>query len=65
MPVIHLIVIIAVIGVLLWAINTYVPMDETVKKILNAVVVIALVVWLLVWIFAITGIANYKLPMPS
>jgi hypothetical protein len=36
-----------VVGVLLYLVNNYIPMDGKVKQILNAVVVIALVVWLL------------------
>jgi predicted membrane protein len=42
-----LILTIVVVGVLLWLINTYVPMQSTVKSILNIVVVIVLIVWLL------------------
>jgi len=40
-------IVIAVVGVLLWLANTYLPMARPIKIILNAVVVIALVVWLL------------------
>jgi len=40
-------IVVAVVGVLLWLANTYLPMARPVKLILNAVVVIALVVWLL------------------
>ncbi len=47
MDLISLIVVLIVIGVLLWLVNTYMPMDATVKQILNAVVIIALVLWLL------------------
>jgi hypothetical protein len=36
-----------VVGVALWAINTYVPMAASVKKILNIVVVVVLCLWLL------------------
>ena len=36
-----------VVGVLLWLINTYIPMDNKIKSILNAVVVIVVVIWLL------------------
>lgn len=36
-----------VVGVLLWLVNAYIPMDAKVKTILNAVVIIVLVVWLL------------------
>jgi hypothetical protein len=47
MPLIQLVVILIVIGVLLWLVNTYIPMDATIKKIINAVVIIAVVIWLL------------------
>ena len=47
MSLITLIVILIVVGVLLWLINTYIPMDAKIKQILNAVVVIAVVLWLL------------------
>ena len=36
-----------VVGVLLWLVNAYIPMDGKIKKILNIVVVICVVVWLL------------------
>ncbi|HEX8894176.1 MAG TPA: Thivi_2564 family membrane protein [Terriglobales bacterium] len=36
-----------VIGVLLWLVNTYIPMQSAIKSILNAVVVIVVVLWLL------------------
>ena len=47
MPLINLVVTLIVVGVLLWAVNTYIPMDPTIKKILNVVIVIAVVLWLL------------------
>lgn len=47
MSLLSLIIAIVIVGILLYCINSFVPMDATVKKILNAVVVIALVVWLL------------------
>ena len=47
MTLLSLILTIVVVGVVLWLINTYVPMQSTVKSILNIVVVIVLVVWLL------------------
>ncbi len=47
MSIISIIVILAVIGVLLWLAETYIPMDATIKKILRAVVIIAVVLWLL------------------
>jgi len=47
MPLTTLVAILIVVGVLLWLVNTYIPMDSKIKGILNAVVVIALVLWLL------------------
>ena len=47
MPLIQLVIVLVVVGVLLWVINSYMPMQTTIKKILNVVVVIAVVVWLL------------------
>jgi hypothetical protein len=39
--------VIVVVGVLLWALNNFIPMDSKVRSILNAVVVIVLILWLL------------------
>jgi len=47
MSLISLAVTLIVVGVLLWLVNTYIPMDGKIKKILNIVVVICVVVWLL------------------
>ena len=44
---ISLIVTLIVVGVLLWLLNTYIPMDGKIKQIINVVVVIAVVLWLL------------------
>lgn len=47
MPLLTILIVIGVAGVLLWLVNSYIPMQRTVKRILNAVVVIILVLWLL------------------
>ncbi|MGB5239912.1 MAG: Thivi_2564 family membrane protein [Prochlorococcaceae cyanobacterium] len=47
MDLISLIVVLIVVGVLLWLVNNYIPMDGKIKNILNIVVVVAVVVWLL------------------
>jgi hypothetical protein len=44
---IHVLVVLIVVGVVLYLINTYIPMAGSIKAILNAVVVIVLVLWLL------------------
>ncbi|MDZ7711391.1 MAG: Thivi_2564 family membrane protein [Roseovarius sp.] len=47
MNLVSLIVTLVVVGVALWAINTYIPMDRKIKQILNVVVVILVILWLL------------------
>jgi multisubunit Na+/H+ antiporter MnhB subunit len=45
--VVHLIIVLAIVGVLLYLVNRFVPMDAKIKTILNWVVVIAVILWLL------------------
>ena len=47
MPLLHLIIILVVVGVILFLINNYIPMDRKIKSILNVVVVIVVILWLL------------------
>lgn len=47
MSLIGLVVTLVVVGVLLWLLNNYVPMDGKIKSIMNVVVVIAVVIWVL------------------
>jgi hypothetical protein len=47
MSLVTIVITLIVVGVLLWLINTYIPMDGKIKKILNVVVVIVVVLWLL------------------
>jgi len=47
MPLVQVVVALIVIGVLLWLVNSFIPMAGSIKSILNAVVVIATVLWLL------------------
>ena len=47
MPLIQVVLTLIVVGVLLWLINTYIPMQSAIKSIINIVVVIAVILWLL------------------
>jgi hypothetical protein len=47
MPLITIVITLIVAGVLLWLVNTYIPMDGKIKKIINIVVVVVVVLWLL------------------
>ena len=54
MPLLTILLVIIVVGVVLWLINSFIPMDSKIKSILNIVVVIILVIWLLK-VFGILG----------
>lgn len=62
MPIINIVLMLIIIGVLMWLVNNYVPMAGSIRSILNAVVVIAVVVWVLrasgVW----SDLAQYRIP---
>ena len=47
MTLISLVVTLVVVGVILWLVNNYIPMDGNIKKILNAVVILVVILWLL------------------
>ncbi len=47
MSLITIIIVLVIVGVILWLVNTYIPMDRKIKTILNVVVVILVILWLL------------------
>jgi hypothetical protein len=47
MPLMTVLITLIVVGVLLWMVNTYIPMDAKIKRILNVVAVIGVVLWVL------------------
>ena len=53
---IHVIIVLIIVGVLLWLVNNYIPMDGKIKSILNAVVVIIVILWLLQAFGLLSGI---------
>ena len=54
MPLINLVITLVVVGVILYLINNYIPMDGKIKSILNVVVVIVVIIWLLS-VFGVIG----------
>lgn len=56
MSIINVIIVLVVVGLILWLINTYIPMDRKIKSILNIVVVIAVIIWLLKAFGLFTGV---------
>jgi hypothetical protein len=47
MPLIPVVITLGVVGLLLYLVNRYIPMQGQIKGILNGVVVIVVVLWLL------------------
>lgn len=64
MSLITIIFVLVVIGVLLWVINTYIPMAASIKTILNLVVVLAVIVWLLSVFGIMHDVGAIKIPAP-
>lgn len=60
MSLVTIIISLIVVGVLLWLVNTYIPMDGKIKKILNIVVVIVVVLWLLNVFGVLDNIRNVR-----
>jgi hypothetical protein len=65
MPLIDVIITLIVVGILLWLVNTYIPMDGKIKQILNVVVVICVVIWLLDVFGVIHGSAVHDIRVPQ
>lgn len=62
MSIVSLIVTLVVVGLLLWLVNNYIPMDHKIKSILNIVVVIFVVLWLLSAFGIISGAGSLQVP---
>jgi ABC-type long-subunit fatty acid transport system fused permease/ATPase subunit len=62
MTLLSLVLTLIVVGVLLWLLETYVPMDATIKRIIHAVVIIAVVLWLLAAFGVFAYLGNVRVP---
>lgn len=61
MSLISLVLVLIVVGVLLWCVNSYIPLDPTIRKIINVVVVLAVVVYCL-YAFGLLPANDIKVP---
>jgi uncharacterized protein YhhL (DUF1145 family) len=62
MPLVSIVIELIVVGVVLWLINTYIPMASSIKTILNIVIVVVVVIWVL-QVFGLWGtVTSYKFP---
>jgi len=57
MSLISIIIALVVVGVILWLVDAYVPMNPTIKRLLMAAVIIIVVLWFLQSL-GILGTAN-------
>jgi hypothetical protein len=62
MPLIYIVLVLIVVGMALWLINNYIPMAGSIRTILNAVVVIAVCVWVLQAVGLWGTVTNYRVP---
>jgi predicted membrane protein len=61
MPLLYIVFVLIVVGMALWLINSYIPMANSIKTILNVVVVIAVCVWVLKAAGLWTQVLNYRI----
>ena len=62
MPLVYIVIVLIVVGMAMWLINTYIPMAGSIRRILNAVVVIAVGVWVLKAVGLWGDVLNYRVP---
>lgn len=62
MPLIYVVLVLLVVGIGLWLINTYVPMAGSIRAILNVVVVVAVCIWVLQAFGLWNQVLQYRVP---
>lgn len=61
MTLIDIVLVLIVIGLILWLINTYVPMAAGIKSLLNVVVFVVVLIWVL-QVFGLVGAIPIHVP---
>jgi hypothetical protein len=59
---VNIVVILVVVGLVMWLINTYIPMAGAIKSLLNIVVFVVVLIWLLQTFGLIGNISGLKMP---
>ena len=62
MPLVYIVLVLIVVGMAMWLINTYIPMSGGINRILNAVVIICVAIWVLKAFGLWSQIVNYTVP---
>lgn len=61
MPLVNIVLTLIVVGMLLYLINRYIPMESTIKSILNIVVVVFVLIWVLQGVGLWTRVSSFRL----
>jgi UDP-N-acetylmuramyl pentapeptide phosphotransferase/UDP-N-acetylglucosamine-1-phosphate transferase len=61
MSLVTLVIVLVIVGVVLWLINSFIPMQSSIKKILNVVVIIVVIIWLLSAFGIIDGLDTIRI----
>ena len=61
MPIINVVIVLIVVGVLLWLVNKFIPMEPNIKSILNAVVIIGVVIWILTLFLPVSNLGSIRI----
>jgi hypothetical protein len=62
MTLVNIAVILVVVGLVMWLINTYIPMAGAIKSLLNIVVFVVVLIWVLQTFGMIGSIRGLKMP---
>jgi hypothetical protein len=62
MTLVDIVLILVIAGLLMWLINTYIPMAAAIKSLLNMVVFVVLLIWVLQSLGVVGGIAGIRIP---
>ena len=62
MPLLRVILGLVIVVIVLWLVNTYLPMDAKIKQILNVIVVVVAIIWALATLFSVGDFGNIRLP---
>jgi hypothetical protein len=54
MPLINVIIVLVIVGVLLYVVETLLPIDATIRRIIHIIIILAVCIWLL-QVFGIIG----------
>ncbi len=60
MPLLNIVLVLIVVGVALWLVNSFIPMASSIKAILNVVVVVAIGVWVLKAVGMWGSVTSYR-----